>query len=103
MILWHATPKKNLESIMFQGIKPCLGEIYFTDNPAWAATFVAMRGIKEIVALPVELDIKDLKASYDHNSELFKCNCYVYHDNIPAEKIDWGNARKWDLSNLYNN
>lgn len=97
MILWHATPKKNLESIMFQGIKPCLGEIYFADNPAWAATFVAMRGEHQIVALPVDLSTREIKESFGCNPKIFKCKCYTYNKVVSPKKIKWENAREWNL------
>lgn len=97
MRLWHATAKKNLESIMFQGIKPFLGEIYLADSAEWAATFIAMRGEHQIVAFPVDLPIRKIKESFDHNPNFFKCKCYTYNKAIPPRKIDWKHTKEWNL------
>ena len=79
MILWHATDYQNIPNIMAKGIIPNrYNEVFFADNCASAMMFVAMRGHTHIVALPVEFKPAEVKESFDHSQEFYRCRaCFV--------------------------
>ena len=80
---YHATPFENLESIMDQGIrKGCDGVVYLTEKPEEAVRFLAIRGIRKILVLGVDLEEDMVSESFDHNEAFFKCKAFMYPENI---------------------
>ena len=85
---YHATPFENLESIMDQGIhKGCDGVVYLTEKPEDAAKFIAIRGCKKILVCRVDLEQGLVKESFDHSYLFFRCNAYMYPDDIQTYEI----------------
>lgn len=86
MLMYHATDFDNLWSILENGIKASFeGGVYLTDQPQTAATFVALRGMERIVAIPVEVDY--VIETFDHDPRLFKCRAYMTTCDISADQI----------------
>lgn len=85
---YHATPFKNLESIMDQGLcKGCDGVVYLTEKPEEAVRFVAIRGYREILVLGVNVEEDMVTESFDHSQAFFKCRAYAYPEDIRPEAI----------------
>lgn len=86
---YHATPYENLESIVYhKGIlKGCDGMVYLTDSPESAATFVAIRGCKDILVIEVLLDDSKVEESFDHSPAFFKCRAWMHKGTIIPEYI----------------
>lgn len=85
---YHATPFKNLESIMDQGIlRGCDGVVYLADAKENAAKFIAIRGCKDILVCEVELNQANIEESFDHNEAFFKCKAYMYNEDINPLEI----------------
>ena len=98
MILWHATDYQNIPNIMAKGIIPNrYNEVFFADNCASAMMFVAMRGHTHIVALPVEFKPAEVKESFDHSQEFYRCRAYTFNKLVEPTRIMWDKARKVNL------
>lgn len=84
--LYHATDIRNLSSILRFGLKRNeYGMIYLADTEIDALKFVALRMIKEIAIIKVnivELDQEKLIESNDHNYDFFKCKAWEYRNDI---------------------
>lgn len=94
---FHATPYKNLESIIDQGIhRGWDGVVYLTDKREEALRFVAIRGCKDILVCEVELNEANIKESFDHNESFFKCKAYMYDEDINPAEIT--NAWRYNMS-----
>lgn len=87
MLLWHATPYSNLKSIVQLRLLTRSGKIFFADRVDSAVLFVYMKGEKHIVAFPVDFTEEEVKESFDHNIDVFKCRCYSVTKNIPYSRI----------------
>jgi len=97
MLLWHATNKKNLDSIMSSGLIANNFGVFLADNAQSAAAFVYARGINNIVAFPVESDGLDIIESFDHDPKIFRCRCFISNQDIPNNKIIWEKVLQWRL------
>lgn len=86
---YHATPYKNLESIMLEGILASSydGVVYLTDRPEDAAKFVYMRGCTDILVLEVSLEEHLVDVSYDHNEKFWGCKAYYCPCSIGRHRI----------------
>ena len=87
MLLWHASPHSNLGSIIKNGLLTSNGKVFFADKVESAVLFVYMKGEKHIVAFPVEFNEEEVKESFDHNFDVFKCRCFSVTKNIPYSRI----------------
>lgn len=92
MILYHATPYRNLVDITLDGIKKSYDGVYFADSAKAAAGFVALRGETQVAVIPVENEVTE---SFDHNEAIFKhllqldsVKCFTYDQDVPAERLD---------------
>lgn len=97
MLLWHATDKKNFDSIMSTGLLAFDFGVFFIDNPTSAAVFVAVRGIKNIVAFPVEFEEDEVIESCDHSPDYFKCRSFYSPKDIPNHRIIIDKILEWKL------
>ena len=86
---YHATRFENLMSIMDKGLIPNSfeGITYLTEDSTHAAIFLAVRGIKNILVVEVELDEDNVIEQFDHNRKFFDCRAFGYDKVIPANKI----------------
>lgn len=96
MILYHATPYRNLPRIVAGGLQTHFGEIYFADSVKAAAVFVALRYEHKIAVIPMEFEEHEVMESFDHNENLLKnlfkldsVKCYTYAHDIPSHRIDF--------------
>lgn len=96
MILYHATPYRNLPRIIAGGLETRFEEIYFADSAKAAAGFVLLRGEYKIAVIELEFEDKEVRESFDHNETIFKklfqldgVKCYIYNKNISARRIDF--------------
>ena len=88
MKYYHATHKKNLGSILIEGIKPGIdGCVYLCTTPVDAVKFLVVKAIKEIVVFEVDLDKKDILESFDHSEAFFKCKAYLTLNHIDSNSI----------------
>ena len=60
MILYHATPYRNLPRIIAGGLETRFGEIYFADSAKAAAGFVLLRGEYKIAVIELEFEDKEV-------------------------------------------
>ena len=97
MLLWHATPYSNLTSIVDNGLITSNGKIFFADKVESAVLFVYMKGEKHIVAFPVDFTEEEVKESFDHNIDFFKCRCFSVTNNIPYSRIIEKDIIKYEL------
>lgn len=85
---YHATPYENLISIMMSGIYAGGdGYVYLTNSPESAATFVAIRGCKDILVCGVDLEEDLLDESFDHSLAFFKCRAWMHKGDISVDDI----------------
>lgn len=85
---YHCAPFENLPGILGEGLVPgCEGIVYLTEDPRRSAMFVAIRGVKEILNVIVELDEEEVVETFDHSQAFFKCRCFGYPGTIPPEKL----------------
>lgn len=95
---YHATPYRNLESILDQGIfKGCDGVVYLADTKENAAKFIAIRGCFDILVCEVQLNEANVEESFDHSETFFKCKAYIYNEDINVCEIS--NMWRYDLFN----
>ena len=85
---YHATDYNNVGSILLEGIKTSWdGVIYLCTSASDAAKFCAIHGIKHILVVEVELDDSEVKESFDHSEEFFKCKAYTCARIIDPEEF----------------
>lgn len=89
MRLWHATKRKNFDSIMDNGLLPdFLGRVFFCEKPEHCIRFMRTNGVTgDILLLPVDFEEGEVEESFDHSKEFFKCNSYVFYGVVPAIRI----------------
>ena len=93
---YHATPYKNLESILDQGIlRGYDGVVYLAKTKEDAVKFIAIRFEKDILVCEVQLNEANIKESFDHNESFFKCKAYMYDEDINLFEIT--NAWRYKL------
>lgn len=97
MLLWHASPYSNLESIVNNGLLTSNGKIFFADKVESAVLFVYMKGEKHIIAFPVEFTEEEVNESFDHNVDVFKCRCYSVANNIPYSRVIEAEIMEYEL------
>lgn len=89
MKFYHATRFENVPSIMKTGLQSHCEGVYLCEKPEDALKFLLVRGIKKIAVFEVNIrkNSKKLVESFDHSYVIFKCNAYVYMDNIATSDI----------------
>jgi hypothetical protein len=103
-MIYHATNFENLQSILVNGIKPAdwSGETYFANNPSYAAGFLQMRGVQQIVVFAVnmvDLDPNLLEEGSDHAAAFFPddLEVTVYAGEVPPEALPLDEIVYFDL------
>lgn len=104
MLLYHATDLKNMGSIDENGLKARGGFVFLAEDADLAAAFLLLRGVKNVIAIAVDLPNEDLEESFDHNEEMFKritkldsCRCYTCPHDIGSECIDWPQSKVYQF------
>jgi len=95
---FHATPMKNLDSILESGVKVgCDGITYLAETKEEAYRFVALRCFEDILVVEVELDENKVEETFDHNPNFFKCKAFGYPELITPDEITnlWKFERKF--------
>ena len=86
--MYHATDFKNCISITEKGILCGVDHcVYCCDEPEDAAKFALMHAVKHILVIAFEVDINDVKESFDHSQAFFKCRAYYIEHDIPAKAL----------------
>ena len=89
--MYHATPYKNLNSILDNGIK--LGSdnlIYLCKNPKDSVKFLAIRGFKDILVVEVKVPKKlenTIIETFDHSEKFFQCRSFASEIDIGTDSI----------------
>lgn len=92
MKFYHATPYKNLGSILNKGILPGVdGVVYLAKTKEAALKFLCIRCSSPILVIEVDLDEGKVKESFDHSFTFFKEKAFVYPELIPADSL----GRMW--------
>lgn len=91
-IMYHATARENMFSILESGIqaKNAEGLVYLCEKPEDAIKFLAIRGCKNIVTFKVKIYNKDsdkLIETFDHSYRFFKCRAFGFMGDIPAKNV----------------
>lgn len=86
---YHATPMRNLSSILDKGLLVGFdGITYLAETPQDACKFIALWCFGEpILVIEVELDESKVKETFDHNPNFFRCKAFGYPDTIPVERM----------------
>lgn len=90
MKYYHATSMSSYLNILKdETIKPGFdGLVYLTEEISHALRFVAIRGLKEIVVLEIEIpDAINVIETFDHSEAFFKCRSFGYQGSIPSNCI----------------
>lgn len=83
MKFYHATSFENMQKIIDDGkIKSSLGEVFLCKKPLDACKFLALRGLRNVSVIEVELNKNDVQESYDHAESFFRCKAYVHNGDI---------------------
>ena len=87
MKFYHATPKSNIGKIARDGeIKASWdGCVYLCKNAGDACKFVAVRGVRHMCAIELNIDEKDVEESFDHSEDFFQCKAYAHKGGIALE------------------
>lgn len=86
---YHATPMRNLDSILDEGIKVGYDKItYLAETKDEAYRFIVLRCLNEdILVIEVELDENKVEETFDHNFNFWKCKAFGYADTITPDKM----------------
>lgn len=85
---YHATPFKNMPSILEEGIRLSYdGVVYLCKSEQDAAKFAIVHACNHFVVFEVELKDKDVVETFDHSETFFRCRCYGSTKHIDASNI----------------
>lgn len=88
---YHATPYENLGDIICNGINAGIdGLVYMCKQPKEAASFIAIRGIKDILVVEIKVYKameKNVIETFDHSEAFFKCRAFGYKGNIDTKYL----------------
>ena len=85
---YHATSYSNLSSIISEGLKVGTDHIiYLCERATDSLKFAYVHGVKNCLVCEVKLDEKDVKETFDHSQEFFKCKCFGYDKTISSLDI----------------
>lgn len=86
---YHATPLKNLISILDNGLRTGYdGITYLTENPDEAYRFVAVRcWDDDILVIEAELEESKVEETFDHNPNFWKCKAFGYTETITSDEM----------------
>lgn len=92
MKFYHATTTENMEQITATGIirKSWDGVVYLCTDPIDACKFLIIRGLRKMFVIETELNEEEVKESFDHSQEFFRCRAYIHEGDIPimgTEKV----------------
>ena len=88
MKMYHATNIENLSSILEKGIlRGFDGIVYLAEKPEYAARFLKVRLVKEILVIEVDVPEEKIEEQFDHNEKFFGCKAFGYPEDIPVEMI----------------
>ena len=84
MRFYHAAPKETMMKIYAEGVlkKSWDGVVYMCKDPIDACKFLAIRGMRQMSVIELELDEKEVEESHDHSETFFKCKAYIKHGDI---------------------
>lgn len=96
MKYYHAAPKETMIKIYREGVikKSWDGMVYLCKEAVDACKFLAVRGMKEMSVIEVELEEAEVAESHNHNEAFFKCKAYMHNGDIKLT----GNEDIWDYS-----
>lgn len=85
---YHATPMKNRESILQNGIKVgCDGVTYLTETKEDSIKFLIARDMDGFYIIEVLLEEDQVEESFDHDMDFFKCRAFSYAELIKREEM----------------
>lgn len=84
MKFYHATTEEVMKKIITDGViksgwNRC---VYLCREAADACKFLAIRGIRKMVVVEIELDEDKVAESHDHAEHFFRCKAYIHHGDI---------------------
>lgn len=84
MKFYHATLKENMKKIIDeQRIRQSWdGVVYLCKQAVDSCKFLAVRGVREMSVIEIELNESDVEESFDHSESFFKCKAYMYYGDI---------------------
>ena len=90
--LFHATPQKNLTSILKNGLQPheIFGEIYFCEKLTQCLKFIKNRPLIIFTVDTSKLNLESLYLSSDHIKRIGRnFDAYSYFEPISPELLEW--------------
>lgn len=99
MKFYHATTPENMRKILDDGcIKHSVGNVVFLcRKPMDACKFLAIRGIKKISVIEVELKKNQTEESNDHSEAFFQCKAYTHEGDIKLTGAEDVKTYRFDL------
>lgn len=104
MILYHGTKFENMLSILSEGLEPRNMErgTYFANTSQYAAAFMNLYGVQDIVVFAVDADDLDpdlLEEGVDHNPIFFPddLEVWLYRGHIEPDLIDEEQILRYDM------
>lgn len=84
MKFYHVTLRETMDKIVEEGVLKSSwdGVVYLCKTPEDACKFLAVRLIREMSVIEVELDESEVEESFDHNEHFFKCKAYMHKGDI---------------------
>lgn len=84
MKFYHATSEGNMRKIIDeQKIRQsCDGVVYLCKEAIDSCKFLAVRRIRKMSVIEIELNENDVEESFDHSEIYFKCKAYMYNGDI---------------------
>lgn len=84
MRFYHATTNEVMEKILRdKEIKQSWdGCVYLCKQPIDSCKFLAIRGIRKVCVIEVELGNDEVQESHDHSESFFGCKAYIHEGGI---------------------
>lgn len=98
---YHATDYSNLYSIMQNGLLANNTEniVYLCEKEEDAIKFAYMHRVMHAVTFKVTVrQPSKIIETFDHSQAFFKCRCFGFQGNIPAEWVE--PSKEYDFTNL---
>lgn len=94
MKFYHAAPREAMEKIVAEGKirKSWDGEVYLCKKPEDSCKFLAIRGMRKMSVIEVDISESNTRESHDHSEAFFRCKAYMHDGDITLT----GNERVWD-------
>ena len=84
MKFYHAAPMDTMINIVGSGVLKSSwdGVVYLCKQPTDACKFLAIRGMRKMSVIEVEMREEDVEESHDHSERFFQCKAYMHYGDV---------------------